>query len=233
MKKTYIFVVLLSVAHLSVAQKGSLLIGTDFPIQYTVGYNYGYGDFSTQFQFGILTKPYDNVILSIVEGFGADPNIVNIVRNSFKNGKIITLKQQYHQKKMYFGVYLQNINLRANEVPLDIVEDYYNVNLTSYWSGIPIIPGMLNYGNELTKIELLSRLWQIGLLVGRQFELSNPKLELRTEFSISKNMFSSNKFSSQTPYPQTLFNNMETDLKETYKKSAYIPSVNIYLLYHF
>ena len=233
MKKIYLFVVLLFVTQFSFAQKHSVLIGTDFPTQYTIGYNIEYGTLSSQIQAGFLTKPYDNLILDIIEGFGADPNIIEIIRDAYQKGAVFTVKQQYHLKKMYFGVYAQYYNLSAEGVPLDIVQSYYGVDLTSSWSSIPLIPTALDFGNEITKIELKSKLWQVGLLIGRRFEFSNPKLELRTEFSMSKNISSSNLFSSQTPYPQSLFDDMDADIQETYKNYAYIPSVNIYLAYRF
>ncbi len=235
MKKSQYFIVLLFASQLLNAQisKSSFLIGTDFPSQYTAGYNVAYNRFNTQFQAGLLTTPYNNIVLGIIENFGANPNIVEIVRESYKKGLIFTLKQQYHFDKMYFGIYGQHLTLNADAIPLDIVQDYYNINLTSYWASIPFFSTLLNYGDEITKIQLESKMWQGGILVGRRFPFSNPSFEFRAEFSVSKNFASNNTFTSQTPYPESLYQLIDEDIQETYKKYAYIPSLNFYLMYRF
>ena len=213
------------------AQKQSIFLGTDIPIQYTLGYNLEFEKVSTQMQFGMLTKPYDDAILNIIEGFGANPDIIDIVRKAFEKGFVFTLKQNYNiNRKMYAGIYGQYLSLHAAETPLNIIENYSSdINLTPLWTLAPLsLVG--NYGNEFTEIRLESNLLQLGLLFGYRFEL-NSKFEIKTEFSISKHVFSTNNFSSETPYPAELYTLLDDDISTTYKKYAYIPSINIYFVY--
>jgi len=215
------------------AQEKSILIGTDFPIQYTVGGNLEYHNFSTQLQFGALTSPYDGIILDIIESFGADENLIEIVRKAYEKGFVFSLKQNYHfQNNLYAGVYLQYLSLNATETPLDIIDVYYpEIDLTSFWAGgsFPILREK-RFGDEVTEIRLKTNLLQAGVLVGYKFQIPNSRYEIRAELSASKHIYSSNEFSSQTPYPELLYQQLEQDIAETYKQYAYIPSLNVYFV---
>jgi hypothetical protein len=232
MKKLFYILVVISTLSAK-AQEKSVLFGTDFPTQYTLGGNLEYQNFSTQLQFGALTKPYDNIILDIIESFGADENLIEIVRKAYEKGFVFSLKQNYHFKNnLYTGIYLQYLSLNAAETPLDIINSYYpEIDLTSSWvsGGLPILREK-RYGDEVTEIRLKSNLMQVGLLIGYKFQFSNPKYEIRTELSASKHIYSSNEFSSQTPYPELLYQQLEADIAETYKQYAYIPSLNVYFV---
>jgi hypothetical protein len=230
--KKIILIFLVFFAFKTYSQEKSILLGTDFPIQYTAGGLLEYQNFSTQLQFGALTKPYDDVILSVIEGFGADSGIINIVRKAYERGFVFTVKQNYHFKNgIYTGLYLQYLTLHAAETPLDIIESYYpEFELVTIWNKPFPFNFADRYGDEVTELQLKSNLLQMGLLVGYRYSIPNSNFELRTELTFSKNIFSSNQFSSQTPYPELLYEKLDEDISETYTKYAYIPSINLYFV---
>jgi len=213
------------------AQEHSFFIGFDLPIQYTAGYQIQFERASTQIQLGAISKPFDNYIIKTIERFGANEGLVEVIENSFKKGWSFTIKENFRIKKSYLGIYGQYINLKASDLPLDLLQSYLNIDLSSYWPTTPIISPLIDYGNETTRIKLSSNLFQIGFLYGRQFNFKNPKFAIKTEFSISKNIYTKNTFSSQLPYPQIIYDTLDEDIKETFRTYAYIPSLNIYFVY--
>ena len=213
------------------AQEHALFFGFDLPIQYTAGYQIQFNQTSTQIHLGAISKPFDNYTIKTIEKFGANEDLVEVIENSFKKGWSFTIKENFKIKKSYLGIYGQYINLKASDLPLDLLQNYLNIDLSSNWPTIPIILPLLDYGNETTRIELNSNLFQFGFLYGRQFSLRNPKFAIKTEFSISKNIYTKNSFSSISPYPRSIYDTLDEDIKEAFRAYAYIPSLNIYFVY--
>lgn len=212
------------------AQEHELFIGLDIPIQYTAGYQIQFKKTSTQIQLGAINNPFDNYIIKTIEKFGADKDLMKVIENSFKKGWSFTIKENFKIKKSYLGIYGQYVNLKASDLPLDLLQNYLNIDLYPFWPTTPIISPLINYGNETTRIELSSNLFQIGFLYGRQFNLKNPRFSIKTEFSISKNIHTKNSFSSKSPYPNIIYDTLDKDIKETFQEYAYIPSLNIYFV---
>lgn len=230
MQKTKLFLVLVSSLVAFVFQpvfaQHQLKIGTDIPLQFALGYNYspdkGVGG---GLKVGILTEPHSSIILAAMEAFGTQEAIVEIVRDGFKMGIVLDGSASWHWKKNYVGANLIFINLSAGEAPLDVIDGNYDLDLLSYSDLLTSL-----FGQESMKINLNSNLLQMGFHYGRRVPLKD-KLELQLEFGLSKNIGSTNNFSSDFPYPLTIYNAIDEDLQEAYRKYAIIPTLGIYLVY--
>jgi hypothetical protein len=231
MQKTKLFLVfvfsLVVFVFQPVLAQQQLKIGTDVPLLYGIAYKYspekGIGG---GLKAGILTEPHNSIILAAMEAFGTKSAIVDIVREGFKMGVVLDGNASWHWNKNYIGANLIYINLSAGEVPLDIIDGYYNLDLLSYADLLSSI-----FGEESMQIKLNSCLMQVGVHYGRRVPLKD-KLELQLEFGLSKNIGSTNNFSSDYPYPQTIYNSIDEDLQEAYRKYAIIPTLGIYLVYN-
>jgi hypothetical protein len=161
-----------------------------------------------------------------MEAFGTKSAIVDIVREGFKMGIVLDGNISWHWNKNYVGTNLIYINLSAGEVPLDIIDGNYNLDLLSYADPLSSI-----FGEESMQIKLNSCLMQVGVHYGRRIPLKD-KLELQLEFGLSKNIGSTNNFSSAFPYPQTIYNAIDADLQEAYRNYAIVPTLGVYLVYN-
>ncbi len=226
--KLYLIIILSFITFLfqPVIAQNQLKIGTDIPLQYGIGYKYtsthGLGG---GLKIGVLTEPHNSIILSIIQALGTKEAIVNIIRESFKMGVIIDGSGSWNWNKNYVGANLVLINLSAGEAPLSAIDSQYNFDIFSYWNPLSSI-----FSQESMQISLNSTLMQLGIHYGRRIPLKE-KLELQLEFGLSKNLGSSNIFSSDFPYPESIFNTMDEDLQRTYQKYAIIPTIGIYLVY--
>lgn len=204
-----------------------LKIGTDIPLQYALAYKYSpENGIGGGLKVGILTEPHNSIILGLMEALGTKGAIVDIAREGFKMGIVLDGSTSWHWKKNYVGANLIYINLHAGEAPLDVIEGNYNLGLLSYANPISSI-----FNTPSMQINLNSCLLQVGAHYGRRIPLKE-KLELQLEFGLSKNIGSTNNFSSDYPYPQTIYNTIDEDLKTAYKKYAIIPTLGIYLVYN-
>jgi hypothetical protein len=199
--------------------------GTDLPLQYGIAYQYT-PDFGIGggLKFGILTEPHNQIILAIMKALGTKQDIIDLIDNSFKHGLILDGSSSWNWKKNYFGLNLVYINLKAGQVPLDIVNNYYGIDLNTYGLGYL-------FSQDQMQIQLSSDLLQFGIHFGRRISL-NDKLELQIEIGLNKNIGSTNNLTSDFPYPSLVFDPIAQDLHSTYKKYAIIPSLGIYFVYN-
>lgn len=202
-------------------------IGIDFPLQYKIGYEYKpVRNFSAELQVGIITKPYDNIILKVIEGFGIDEEFIEIIDESFKFGGIFTIQPKFHFRKSYAGIFGQLIRLNASNTSAELLSSYFNKDF-------------LILGNiQSLELILQSNLYQLGLLYGRSFQLNNPDFSLALEFGVSMNINSKNSFSSNHPYlDQTqlvrqLYSELDNELSALFKQCVFIPTVNLIFIYY-
>ena len=203
-----------------------LKVGMDIPLQYGLGYKYtpekGVGG---GLKVGILTEPHSSIILAAMEALGTESAIVDIIRDGFKMGMVLDGSASWHWKKNYVGANLVYINLSAGEAPLDVIDGNYDLDL-EYSDLLTSL-----FGQESMQINLNSCLMQVGVHYGRRVPLKD-KLELQLEFGVTKNIGSTNNFSSDFPYPLTVYNAIDEDLQEAYRKYAIIPTLGIYLVYN-
>ena len=231
MQKTKLFLVFVSSLVVFVFQpvfaQQQLKIGTDIPLLYGIAYKYspesGVGG---GLKVGILTEPHNSIILATMEALGTKSAIVDIIREGFKMGIVIDGSSSWHWRKNYVGANLVYINLSSGEAPLDVIDGNYDLDLLSYADPLSSI-----FGQESMQINLNSCLMQVGIHYGRRVPLKD-RLELQLEFGVTKNIGSTNNFSSDFPYPLTIYNAIDEDLQEAYRKYAIIPTLGIYLVYN-
>lgn len=81
----YILFIFLSISVKAQSTKDIILeVGTELPLNYSIGFGYNYiEDLHLSFRAGILTRPYDLLILEILEFTGTEESLVNTVRDAF------------------------------------------------------------------------------------------------------------------------------------------------------
>jgi hypothetical protein len=204
----------------------SIKVGTQIPIQYAFQYDYQFHPkWSGNVQAGVLTKPYDQVILSLLKSFGVDQEIVNVLTSAFNFGLITQAEVNYHFNKNYVGVTGSWIHLQAADTPISAVEAAFNVSIASY----PLRPRQ-NAKSPVT-LTLASDLYNAGILYGRRFTFKNPKIELHTEFSFAKTLGSSSYFDSPQKSLESLSTAVDNELKTDYLDYGYLPSINVFFVY--
>lgn len=210
------------------AQNHSVFVGTQIPLQYSIGYSYQISPkFSSSLQLGLLTKPYDKIILNILDAMGTDDALTNTIGESFSYGLLVQPTVYWHwNEKYYIGVYGQWTYLRENDAPKDVIEAYYGTDIDT----APSKRNRQRSGNSLT---LESNLYNLGLLVGRSFFFKNPRLQLRIELATAKTLTSSSQISSEARDLSTLSEKVDVILGDYYWNYGYIPTLNVYLVYQF
>ncbi len=198
-------------------------IGTDVPLQYALAYSYtpekGIGG---GVKIGLLTEPHNSIILALMETLGTKEYITTIVRESFKMATVFDGNLAWNWSKNFAGFNVSYINLRAGQPPLITIDENYG-NLFN------LVPTTL-FGEETTAIHLSSNLLQLGAHYGRRIPI-NDRWEFQILLGLSKNIGSTNRFTSDFPYPQSLFTAIDKDFQENYKKYGIIPSVGVHLVY--
>ena len=213
------------------SQSQSIKLGTEIPTQYALGYEDRFHEgFAVHGQIGFLFYPYDKMMLSLFEGYGADRNMVAVLEANFETGMIIEFGANYffskQTRKNYAGPFCQWVNLFKSNIPDYVINDAFDVDLNTY----PIGPIPKSMSDE--PLTLSSHFLQVGLLVGRRFSFyKKPDIELHVELALSKNVYSNSVLASDYRYLGGLIDDVNITLKDFYKKYALIPSLNIYFIY--
>jgi hypothetical protein len=88
------------------------------------------------------------------------------------------------------------------------------------------------------EFSMQSNLVNIGALYGREFRLPNPRLSINIEAGLSKIVASKNSFYSNRPlvdgsaFGQSLYKELDKEMRKDYWKYGFIPTISFYLLYH-
>jgi hypothetical protein len=204
------------------AQYGAFRIGTDFPLRYTAGYTINPKSLiSLQVNAGILTEPYDEIILRTLSALGLDRDVADIVENSYDFGMVFDVGGNLRIGKGYIGVYGQMIHLMGASTPYELVGEYLDIDLSPYY--LPDLDRAMT---------LQSTIYQGGVRFGTRFALPGPNLELHAEFSLSANLHSKSQLSSETPYPAFISEQLDAELRDTFRKYLYVPSFGLFLVYN-
>lgn len=226
MNKLTVFLIV--ILPFSLVAQHSIKIGTQFPIQYAIQYDYQFHPkWSANAQIGVLTKPYDDVILNVLGVLGVEQQIVNVLSSAFKFGVITQLGSNYHFGKNYVGALGSWIHLNAADTPVSAVEAAFNVSVAAY----PTRPRQSNLNP--VSLTLASDLYNVGILYGRRFTFANPKIELHTEFSFAKTIASSSYVESPQRALESLSTMVDAELKTTYLDYGFLPSINVFFVYKF
>jgi hypothetical protein len=220
-KNNILLILFLSLSFKSYNQKAMISLGTQIPLKYDLGFEFKFlPKFSSNLNFGILTKPYDAAILGIIQAFGLEEGYINMIGNAFKLGLVTDLGFRFHHKKNYFGIFGQHIYMFAQDTPNELVESFLDIDLDFYKK--------TKIGSKFDlDLTLQSVLYQVGILYGRRFELKNPKFEIRTEFAVSKNVYSKSKLFIEDKERTELSALIDAELKPIYMDYTYIPSINV------
>jgi hypothetical protein len=218
-KSTFILAFLVFTQSLLWAQKTNLQIGSQIPLNYSLGVEHEFGPkFSAAIHFGILTQPYDKAIMGILKSFGTDESLVNTIGDAFNIGYIVQTSLKFNFHKSYIGLVPSYYYLRANDAPADAIESYYGITLP------------FGIGSKKT-YTIKSNLYNIGLLYGHRFTLKNPHMEIRLELEVVKTAASSSSLWNDSEKLDKISEKVDNKLNGYYMTYGYLPSLNIYWVY--
>lgn len=183
---------------------------------------------SANVQVGLLTKPYDGLIVNSLEAYGLDKYLGRVIKKAFRKGTILGVGGNYHFGNNYVGLQAQYIHLRGGGItPGDALSVYFKKD----FSGFDLI------GLPVFVFDMQSNIFNLGTLYGHQFNMRNPNLFINAEAGLSKIIASKNTFSSnrplidQTAYAKNLYMELDQEMKKAYWKYGYIPTISLYLVY--
>lgn len=226
-KLFYLLSTLIFILHFSAnAQKHSVKIGTDIPLQYALGYDFQVHHKATAgVKMGILTTPYDDILLGLFELMGGSERILDVIKDGFHNGLIFELGGNYYFKgNQFFGLSGQYIDLRASEARADAIETLLNIDFSNF--PIPlnnIAPDDIIYVN--------SQLYQLVIRYGWEKQMKNPRFKIRLEVSLSINLSSRSRIKSDLYDISEISDDVNNSLRDFYHQYAYIPTFGIYFVY--
>jgi hypothetical protein len=211
----------------------SILLGTQFPLQYTAGFDYQFHPrFSASLQAGILAKPYDKYLLYCMEVAGLSKSLSRIIEKSFEKAYIGSLGVNYHfNGKYYAGIYGLGARMYGKGPLLELANVYYKGKLPAN-----VDPALLAVAEGL-QMNWESDLVCAGILAGRRFLLPKSKFEFRTEIGFTKIMGSQSRYSvgnsiiDESALARDLYTQMNAEFKKSYWKYGYVPSLNLYVVY--
>ncbi len=209
------------------AQQLKISAGTQVPLQHAMGIQARpIPAFSVQADLGIITRPYDGMILQFLEWFNTGEEYLRMIEGAFELGGSADLRVQGHLGNWYAGAYGQYISLRAADRPLDLIENYYHIDLDGF-------PEFRRLNITSQEVQLKSELVQLGVTAGREFLFASPRWGMFLEVSVSKNIASRNRGYASGKELRTLTVLIDDELDPVYRAYAYIPSVNVGVTYRF
>jgi hypothetical protein len=208
-----------------------LMIGTQVPVQFTAGYQYNASDrFAIRGQFGVLTPPYDKIILKSMEAFGFEKKLSLALDEAFRSGLVGTLAPQLRFGNHSVVLQGQFINLSGSINLQRAAELYLDRDLPEL-SGIPFLPALM------PTLTTRSNLFMLGLGYGWRFSPPDSRVSLQLEAGFSKILASGSKFSSNiavldnTALARGAYGQMQNRLRDSYRQYGYVPSLGVYLVY--
>lgn len=208
-----------------------LMIGTQVPIQLTVGYQYNASDrYAIRGQFGVLTPPYDKIILKSMEMFGFDKKLSTALDEAFRSGLVGTLAPQLRFGNHSIVLQGQYVHLNGSITLQRAAELYLERDLPDL-SGIPFLPA------AMPTLTTRSNLFMLGLGYGWRLSPPGSRVSLQLEAGFSKILGSASKFSSNigildnTALARGVYGQMENRLRDSYRQYGYVPSLGVYLVY--
>ena len=211
--------------------KSSFFIGTQIPVQFTAGFEQGFGSrLSVRLQAGFISKPYSGFIVDAMQAFGMNKYLARVIKKAFQSGSVFSIGPNYHFGKNYVGVYGQYLHLTGGGItPADALSIYFKKDFTQFdITGLPAF-----------QFSMQSNIFNVGALFGHQFQLGNPHLSLNGEVGFAKIVASENTFSSnrtlidQTSLARNLYSEIDQSIRKDYVKYGYIPTINVYLVFRF
>jgi hypothetical protein len=209
------------------AQHKRFRVGSAIPVQYAAGLSYEWSNnWAVGFDAGYITYPYEQIIFRILKTTRIDTDLYDLLDQSYEKGSVATLRLQRKSDWGYWGVLAQKITLRAKDAPASVYETYFDVDFNQF----PIRGFRLN---APTSLKLTSRIYQIGLFGAKEWRLSwlDEGWFWRLEAALTANIGSQNRLESPDRVLGSFSNDVDQELKDTYHRYAFIPTVGIYLVY--
>lgn len=209
-------------------QKHSVKIGTDIPLQYAIGYDYQISQrFSTGIKFGVLTTPYDEILLGLFELFGANENVIEVIKNGYEYGLILELGGNYHFGKNHLiGLSGQFIDLRSSQARAEAIETMLGIDFSD-------LPGPIQDAAPDDIYSVKSNLYQLVVRYGWTKQLKNPRFKIRPEVSLSINLSSYTQVQSDEYDISDIQDDVNDFMKTFYHHYGYIPTFGVYFVYTF
>ncbi len=210
--------------------------GIHFGIKAPYTYNLGYYQrftphFGIHADVQIITIPFSNSPLAIMEMWGADPKLTAILKEPFSIGAGADIGIHYYfgsdNRRYYVGISGQWMSLLKRDISDDVINEAFDVDLDG-----PEFPlGPISKENSKKPLTLITNYVQLGLFAGKTWQLHSPEWELRLELGLSANIFSNHKLQSDYRYITPVAKQANKKLKKMMHKYAFFPSLNIFLVY--
>lgn len=120
-----VFFTMINIISVLKAQNASLSVGTDIPYQFYVGGNYETDRLLISFRTGVLTPPYSDLALDIMEELGTDPLLVSLLENTFQVGWMNSVGGYYkfgRERQWYAGLEFRADLLTASSTSAELLE---------------------------------------------------------------------------------------------------------------
>lgn len=209
------------------------MVGTQFPVQIGLGYQYHTGKhLSGRVQAGLLVPPYDRFIIYSMEAFGFDKKYSKALDEAFQLGWVASLNPQYHfgpSGNHYLRLQGQFARLKGS-IRLDEAVELLLDNQIS-------IPDLSQLPIRIPDFSTRSNLFLLGVHYGHRFQLAHPRLTLQTEIGFNKIIGSRNEYTTNiklldnNSLVQVYYRNLDDRLRSYYLQYGYIPSISLYLIY--
>ncbi len=206
--------------------------GIKIPYTYNLGY---YKRFSSRIgmhlDIQLITIPFSNMPLDYMKMWGGDPQLVAVLNEPYSIGAGLDLGGHYYfgsdNRRYYVGVSIQWMKLLKRDISDEVINAAFDVDLDG-----PMFPeGPIPKSDSKKPLTLNTNYLQLGFFVGKKWQLRNPRMEVRAELAMSMNIWSNHNLQSDYRYITPLANQCNEELKALMRKSAWFPTLNIFLIY--
>ncbi len=220
-----------SIAKSQMVEQG-IHFGIKIPYSYNIGY---YKRFSTRIgmhaDFQFITIPFNNVPLSYMEMWGADPKLTAILEEPFTIGAGADIGVHYYfgsdNRRYYVGISGQWMNLLKRDISDEVINEAFDVELDG-----PMFPvGPITKADSKKPLTLNTNYIQLGFFAGKKWQLYNPNWEVRVEVAMSMNLFSHHNLQSDYRYITPVAKQANEELQDMMHKYAWFPTLNVFMIY--
>ncbi len=222
---------LLSYLFVFSAQARSYLLssGTDTPYQFYVGVAVQQEHFRVSFKSGLLSEPYSDLTLSLIEAFGTPEVYVNLLDSAYDLGSMngLALQWMFGKKKLWsIGPEFRFDHLTASDTPSDLLEAVV---------GELDVPAAIGKRGKDLNVRLGLTTYAVGLRFGREFVLGASSQHLvHTDLSVYKHYATQSVLMINDEQPEEL-NKVLDDLlwEDVFRPYGYLGGLGVAYSYRF
>ena len=241
-KKYYKLLVLLLLVVLSSgklsAQAGdqAVRIGLKLPYTYDIGY---YHRFSTRIGMHISTQivtfPFSSSVTGVMNLYGADENMTNILKESMGFGIGLDHGWQYYfgtdRRRYYVGAKVMWMTLLKQEIDDEIVNTAIDGKMIDGCNSMDECPtNPAHRFGDSQKLTINTNYVNVAVTAGMTFFLHGGN-EIKVEGEIAKTIASRHYLYSEYRYISPITDYVNTGLQDIMMKYGWFPSINIYYIY--